>query len=125
MSLWKKNKGSLDKIAGNIEVNNDLPKIVAWAYGIFDIDGVCTIQAGYNIKSITRTSSEGLGSVYIVTFDKPIKDKNYAATVSIDISGSFSESCSVFKHEVNNFRFDCYQNGTAEKPYEANIIVVR
>lgn len=133
MSLWKKNNGDLDKIAGNVKIDENIPKIVAWAYVQFSHGSTITgsISAGYNIKNIIRESTvTGLGERYYwkVNFNSPIIDKNYAAVVCVDMDGTQGrEMTGIYDHLTTSFKFDCYYDNTATEGLlvEANIIVVR
>lgn len=114
--------------------NGDVPpQIVAWCYANADPTTLtCNIRANYNIKSITRKPTQGnTKTLYYwdVEFIKPIKDKNYAVTISIDMDGHHGkEMVGVYVHDTIGFHFDCYPQGeTGDEaiPTDINIIVVR
>lgn len=103
------------------------PQIVAWCYAK-DFTGDSPVHLnGYNIKSIIKQLSAGGRNCWQVTFNKPIKDKDYAAMISVDMSGTEGkEIVAVYQHQTTGFQFDChYDKDTMAVPYEVNIIVVR
>ena len=118
--------------------NGDVPpQIVAWANISVNTSYAITINGSYNIKSIIRKQnggSEAASSAYYyeVLFTKPIKDANYAVSISLDVSGTKGEEIvGVYSYSSGGFRIDCYTGkdgsavGNEHVPVCLSFIVVR
>ena len=80
-----------------------------------------TIKAGNNISSFSQVSS----GTYQVTFINALASGDYAAFVSVEVSGNAQEIVGVYNKTTTGFRFDVSNySGTFVTPAFANILVI-
>ena len=107
------------------EKENEKGKCLAWASIVRNSDNSWTIQAEYNIKSITKTT-DATSTLYMykIEFENALNNRNYAPFVSGDIDGVSKEIIGVHSKMEDYFCFD-FSNleGKTNIPDYINIFV--